>query len=120
MMKKILFMMGLMVLTVLSSCKKDDDNSDLIGTWAENPSIEQVTFTFGSNGQAILQVKNCDTNTIIRAEVHMYVFDSKTNGITFSSFDINPAYVKFIGKTSIRLYQDAAYGDAWSEEMYKQ
>lgn len=43
-MKRILFVISLILVTAFSSCKKDDtessDNADLNGSWAEKPSIE--------------------------------------------------------------------------------
>lgn len=113
-----------MLFTVLSSCKKDDENSvantALIGTWAESPSIEQFTFTFKSNGQGTFQIKNCTTNKVEGTESFTYVFDSKTNEILFSGFSEGSiGYVKFISMTSIRLYNNASYTDDWTEEMYK-
>jgi hypothetical protein len=124
-MQKIVIVIGLILLTAFSSCEKDDsDNatsSDLVGTWAEKPSIEQFTFIFDSNGQGIFQIKNCTTNKVLETESFAYVFNTKTNEIKFSGFDeVSIAYVKFLSKTSIRLYNDAAFTGGWDEEMYKQ
>ena len=114
-----------MLLMVISSCKKDDENSaansELVGTWVENPSIEQFTFIFESSGQGSFQVKNCDTNKVYETDSFTYVFNSKTNEILFSGFtDLTIAYIKFNNKTSIHVYNDASYTDEWSLEMYKQ
>ncbi len=123
-MKRILFMVGLMLLMTISSCKDDDENSaansELVGTWAEKPSIEQFTFTFNSNGQGSFQIKNCNTNNVLKTESFSYIFDSKTNEILFSGFrEYDIAYVKFFNKTSIRLYPDTSYTNG-SEELFKQ
>lgn len=122
--KYLLFLFVAFTVTFLS-CKKDDTdnatNANLVGTWAEKPSIEQFTLTFNSNGQGSFQIKNCNTNNVLETESFSYVFDSKTNEILFSGFsEYSIAYVKFFNKTSIRLYTDASYTDDLSEEMYKQ
>jgi hypothetical protein len=119
-MQKIVIVIGLILLTAFSSCKKDDPdndtNSDLIGTWAEKPSIEQFIFIFGSSGQGTFQVKNCTTNQILETDSFTYVFDSKTNKIDFLGLsDMKSGYITFFGKTSLRIDFDK-----WSEELYKQ
>jgi hypothetical protein len=124
-MKKILFLLSLVILTSISSCKKDDEvnipNSDLIGTWAEKPSLEQFTYIFKTNGKGDFLVKNCDTNETLGTEAFTYNFDSKTNAISIvSGSDSRIIYVKFISKTTIRLYNDATYSDILSEELFKQ
>jgi hypothetical protein len=122
---KIIIVFGFIFLTVLSSCKRDDENdtnnSAIVGIWSEAISEEQFTYTFNSNGQGFFQVKDCNTNEIQEAVTFTYSFDEKINKILLSGFyDISSCYVKFISKTSIQLYHDAAYTDFWSFVMYKQ
>jgi len=114
-----------MLLTVLSSCKKDDENSvvnaDLVGTWAEEPSVEQFTFVFESNGQGSFQIKNCNTNIVEEVVSFTYVFNSKTSEILFSGFySFSNSYIKFLSTTTIQFYRDVSFTDSWSKEMYKQ
>jgi hypothetical protein len=122
---KNLIVFSFMFLTVLSSCTSDDEkdtkNSDIVGIWSEAISEEQFIYIFNSNGQGLFQVKNCNTNELEETVTFTYRFDEKRNKITLSGFqNISFCYVRFISKTSIQLYYDAAYTDEWSFVMYKQ
>ena len=116
--------MGLIVLTVLSSCKKDDNstsNPSIVGTWAEKPSTDQFTLIFNSNGTGSYQIKDCINNYIHETGSFTYVFNSTTNLIAFSGdITLSIGYLPYLNNTSFKMYRDAAFTKPFAGEFFRQ
>ena len=97
----------------LSSCSKDDDmkkngNSLILGTWAEEPSVEQFIVTFKADGSGVWDCVSDGTKE--EPNNFTYIFDSETMDLTIKWSDkdwedtidkvnINGNILKFDGDT---------------------